>query len=117
VNPVVAMAAFTTPIREVLAPFHDGQPTDRDVDNLRTAVASVEATRLRFERDAAAALSRSDSLQAGLSENPLPQTVEMVATHRDYARSLAGMAVELLGLEDACRAIVDGHERQQGIIR
>ncbi len=65
----------------------------------------------------AAALARSDALQTGLSRNPLPATVEMVATHREYVRCLARMAVELLGLEDALRAIVDKHQRAQDIIR
>ncbi len=116
-NPRAAMAAFAEPIRSAMAPFHDGQPTARDVANLRTAIASVEATRVQFERDASAALSRSDALQAGLSENPLPATVEMVATHREYVQDLARMAVELLGLEDALRTIAQQHERGQGGIR
>jgi len=116
-NPRTAMAAYTAPIRAALAPFHNGQPTTRDVHNLQTAFGSVEATRLGFERDAAAALARSDALQAGLSENPLPATAEMVAMHRDYARSLAAMAVELLGLEDALRAVAQQHQREREIIR
>ena len=116
-NPVAAMAAYTVPIRAAMAPFNAGNATVRDVANLRTAVASIVATRLRFERDAAAALSRSDALQAGLSENPLPATVEMVATHREYARSLAAMAADLLNLEDALRAIAQRHQREPGCIR
>lgn len=115
-RPDAAMAAFAEPIRAAMAPFNAGNATARDVDNLRTAIASIEATRSRFERDAAAALARSAALAAGLSENPLPETVEMVATHREYVRSLAEMAVELLGLEDALRTIVDKHQREQGII-
>jgi len=117
VNPRAAMAAYIAPIRSAMGPFNAGNATVRDVDNLRTAISSVETTRLRFERDAAAALARSDALQAGLSENPLPATVEMVATHREYVQDLARMAVELLGLEDALRTIAQQHERGQGGIR
>ncbi len=113
-RPDAAMGAYTGPIRAALAPFHDGQPTMRDVDNLRTAIASVAATRFRFENDAAQALARSAALAAGLSRRPLPQVVAMIDLHREYARSLAGMAVDLLNLEDALRAIVDGHQREQG---
>lgn len=116
-NPVAAMAAYTGPIREVLTPFNAGNATARDVDNLRTAVASIATTRLRFERDVAAALARSDALAAGLSRNPLPEVVAMVDLHREYARSLAAMATDLLNLENALRTIVDGHEREQGCIR
>ena len=115
-RPDAAMAAFTAPIRAAMAPFHDGQPTARDVGNLRTAISSVETTRLRFEDDAAQALARSAALAAGLSENPLPATVEMVATHRDYSKSLATMAVELLGLEGALRTTVQRHQKEDGII-
>ncbi len=115
-RPDAAMAAFTAPIRAAMAPFHDGQPTVRDVDNLKTAIRSVAATRFRLENDAAAALSRSDALQAGLSKNPLPATVEMVATHRDYSKSLATMAVELLGLEGALRTTVQRHKRENEVI-
>lgn len=116
-NPVAAMAAYAAPIRSAMGPFNAGNATARDVHNLRTAISSVAATRLRFERDAAAALARSAALQAGLSENPLPATVEMVDLHREYARSLAAMAADLLDLEDACRAIVDRFQREPGCIR
>lgn len=116
-NPVVAMAAFTTPIQEVLTPFNAGNATVRDVANLRTVIGSVETTRLRFERDAAAALARSDALAAGISRRPLPQVVEMIDLHREYARSLAAMAADLLNLEDALRAIVQRHEREDEVIR
>lgn len=115
-NPVVAMAAYTAPIRSTMAPFHDGQATARDVANLKTAISSVETTRLRFENDAAAALSRSAALAAGLSENPLPQVLEMIDLHREYSRQLAEMAVDLLGLEDALRATVQPHQREKGIV-
>jgi len=116
VNPVVAMAAYVEPIRAALAPFNPGPASARDIDNLRTAIASVAATRFRFENDAAQALARSAALAAGISRRPLPQVLEMVDLHREYAQSLARMAVELLGLEDALRAIVDKHQRAQDII-
>ncbi len=115
-NPVEATASYTATVRSAMGPFHEGQPTTRDVDRLKTAIASVEATRLRFERDAAAALARSDALHAGLSENPLPETVEMIDLHREYARSLAAMAADLLNLEDALRTIAERHERENGFI-
>jgi len=117
VNPVVAMAAYVEPIRAALAPFNPGPASARDVDNLRTAIGSIVATRLRFERDAAAALARSDALAAGLSRNPLPEVRTMIHLHREYVRSLAGMAADLLDLEDACRATVDRFQREQGCIR
>jgi len=116
-NPVAAMAAYAEPIRAALAPFHDSQPTVRDIDNLRTAIASVAATRFRFENDAAQALARSAALAAGLSRNPLPEVVAMIDLHREYSRQLAAMAADLLGLEDALRATVDKHQRAQDIIR
>ena len=115
-RPDAAMAAFAEPIRAAMAPFNAGNATARDVDNLRTAIASIEATRSRFERDAAAALARSAALAAGLSENPLPETVEMIDLHREYARSLAAMAADLLNLEDALRTIAERHERENGFI-
>jgi len=110
------MAAYTGPIRAALAPFHDGQPTMRDVDNLRTAIASAAATRFRLENDAAQALARSAALAAGISKRPLPQVLEMIDLHREYSRSLAGMATDLLDLEDALRAIVQRHEREKGVV-
>ncbi len=116
-NPVAAMAAYAAPIKAAMAPFNAGNATARDVHNLRTAVASIVATRLRFERDVAAALARSDALAAGLSPNPLPEVLKMVDLHREYAQDLARMAADLLGLEDALRAIVDGHERENEVIR
>jgi len=116
VNARDAMDAYTGPIRAALAPFHNGQPTDRDIDSLKTAIASVAATRFRFENDAAQALARSAALAAGISRRPLPQVLEMVDLHREYAQSLARMAVDLLGLEDALRTIAERHERENGFI-
>ncbi len=115
-NPVVAMAAYAAPIRAAMAPFNAGNATVRDVANLRTAVASIVATRFRLENDAAQALARSAALAAGISKRPLPQVLEMIDLHREYSRSLAGMATDLLDLEDALRAIVQRHEREKGVV-
>lgn len=57
---------------------------------------------------------RDGAVQRGQRDRPRRKMIDL---HREYSRSLAEMATDLLGLEDALRTTVDRFQREPGCVR